>query len=74
MHYKNFIPDKVGNFIMKIKIISDGLPGNTKVINLETGEELEDITVIDWHIEVDKIATATLCFINVPVEIEGEIK
>ncbi len=57
---------------MKIKIISDGIGTNTKIINAETGEIIEGVTSIKWKCSVNKLATATLTFINIPVDVEGE--
>lgn len=59
---------------MRIKIISDGTPSNTKVINAETGERIFDITGIVWQIDADNLAKATVDFILIPVEVEAEIK
>ena len=54
---------------MKIKIISDGLSKNTRVINAETGETVENVLSIEWKCSVHSLATATLKFIEVPVEV-----
>jgi hypothetical protein len=56
--------------MMEIKIVSDGTPYGTKLINIETGDEIKDIKSIDWHIEVDKLATAKIEFLRVPVELQ----
>lgn len=58
---------------MKIKIISDGLPKNTKIINQETGEIIEHVRSIKWECAYDSLATAIIEFVNIPVEIEHNI-
>ena len=57
---------------MKIKIVSDGMPRNTKVVSVETGEMVDDVNCIDWHITVDGYATATLGFCQIPVDVVAE--
>jgi hypothetical protein len=52
----------------KIKIVSDGTPRGTQVINEVTGERLKNVTAIEWRIECTNIAEATVTFRNVPVE------
>lgn len=59
---------------MKIKIISDGLAENTKVINVETGKLIEDIATAEWSCKVKELATAKLTFINVAIEAVGEVE
>lgn len=59
---------------MKLKIVSDGTFLGTKVINLETGEELEDITKINWQISFPYGAEILLGLSNIPVEVIGDIK
>ncbi len=56
---------------MKIKIISEGRGINTKIINAETGEQLEGVTSAKWECSANGLAMATLSFINVPVDVEG---
>ena len=59
---------------MKIKIISNGISFDTKVIDIETGKELENITRIHWFIDANSIAKAIIEFSKVEVEIESEFK
>lgn len=63
---------------MKIKIVSDGTPRNTTVVDAVTGEMLEGIQSIRWELAVNNpLATAIITFIKIPVELEarlGEIK
>ena len=59
---------------MKVKIISDGTASGTKLIDQETGKSIEDITSITWSVSVDELAQVNVKFINVPVEVIGEIE
>jgi hypothetical protein len=36
---------------MRLKIISDGTPTNTQVVNAETGEILEGVVNIKWSVQ-----------------------
>lgn len=58
---------------VKIKIISDGTPEGTRVVNAGTGEPIDRIAEVRWR------ATAWDCetwlrFVDVPVELVGEMK
>ena len=56
-----------------IKIISDGTVVGTKVVD-ENDIPLADISKITWTVSAeDTLAKATIEFINIPVELEGEI-
>jgi hypothetical protein len=57
---------------MRIKIISDGTPKNTKVVDADTGELVKDVYAIQWSCDVHNLARAIIGFINVPVEVEAE--
>lgn len=59
---------------MRIKIISDGKPLNTKVYDINTGKELTNITSIEWKIQVDQTAKAVITFIDVPIEVTAEVE
>lgn len=57
---------------MKIKIISDGFPHNTKVVNAETGESIDGVTYIQWTCDArDGIATLVLLLSDIAVEVIG---
>lgn len=45
---------------MKIKIVSDGTRGGTKVINAETGELIEKVFAIYWNVEAGELPIATI--------------
>lgn len=59
---------------IKLKIISDGNPFNTKVINVATGEEIKGVTGIDIHIDMG-CARATIEIIDFEtnLNLESEI-
>ena len=58
---------------MRIKIISDGLGRNTKVINSETGEAIENCCAAKlWIDEPNGIWRAELTFVNFEFEVEAE--
>jgi hypothetical protein len=57
---------------MKVKIISDGTCKNTTVIDTKTGEALEGVTHIDWHIEAPHLAKCTIKLHNIPLEVIGD--
>ena len=61
---------------MKVKIISDGTSIGTRIVNAETGEPIEGCRAAHWICDMDEyqVATAILEFINVPVEIIGELE
>jgi hypothetical protein len=55
---------------MKLKIISDGDPRTTKVVDVETGKTVANVTKIEWSLDVSGIAQATITLVGLPVEIE----
>lgn len=63
---------KDGKKQMKFKIVSDGTPKGTKVINTETGETVENVTRIFWEVCLDSLATAHIEIRKCEVEIEVE--
>ncbi len=58
---------------MKLKIISEGTGRNTKIVSVETGEVIEGVTEVTWHCRYDSLADVTMKFINIPVEVMGEL-
>ncbi len=60
---------------MKIKIISNGIPRGTRIVNAETNEPIEGCVAVHWICDMDEnqVATAIVEFLNVPVEIVGEM-
>lgn len=57
---------------MKLKIVSDGNPYNTRIINAETGETLDMVTRLTWEITPDMLARCTMELVNVAVDLECE--
>ena len=56
---------------MKLKIISDGTAWGTRVVNAETGEQIEYVSTINWFWEPkDWGARATIEVVNVEVDLE----
>jgi hypothetical protein len=60
---------------MKIKITSDGTPAGTRVVNLDTGEDLSKwVTSVSWeHSAVGDMPIATLSLIAAQVEVVGKV-
>ena len=57
---------------MRIKIISDGIGRNTKVVNAETGELVENVCGIKWEIHGNKsLAKAEIEFDWIAIEAEA---
>jgi hypothetical protein len=55
---------------MKLKIISDGTNGGTKLIDEDTGETVHGIGKLTWEASATEVLTkATVEFFNIPVEI-----
>lgn len=58
---------------MEIKVISDGTPRGTSVINKETGEPIDRVTEVTWHCSAtDSMATVELKLLNVEVQVVGK--
>jgi len=55
---------------MEIKIISNGTPQGTKVIDKATGEKIKNIRSITYTVAADKLAIAKVEFIGVEAELE----
>lgn len=59
---------------MKLKIISDGTPQGTSIVDIETGERLERVTSIKWSIDAKWLAVATIELCEIPVDIVGDFE
>lgn len=59
---------------MKVKVISDGTSFGTYVVDVETGERLEDVTAVKWEIDPrrDMLCRVTLEMGKIPVELEAD--
>ena len=59
---------------MKIKITSDGTIAGTKVSNVETGEQLENVSAINWTGDAASgQVVAHLNVVAVPVELVAKL-
>ena len=56
---------------MKLKIISDGTSLGTKIVNSDTGEEVEEITSIHWEITAGEGSRATIQFDRIQCDVDG---
>lgn len=59
---------------MKVKIVSDGALHSPRLINLETGEVIEDVTRIFWEAEVGSLSKAHIEVLGCQIEVEAEGK
>jgi hypothetical protein len=59
---------------MRLKIVSDGTPNGTHVINEKTGEEVVHVAEVTWHLHAGMIATATIVLMAPAVELIGETR
>lgn len=57
---------------MRIRIESGGMGKNSKVVNAETGEHLENVYDATWQCNVKGIARATLKLNLVEVDVAAE--
>lgn len=57
---------------MRIKIVGDGTPRGTTVVDADTGERLEGVTAVEWQMDARNLATAKITLLKVPVEVEAE--
>jgi hypothetical protein len=58
---------------MRVKIVSDGTsPIGTRVVNAETGEELERVVSVEWRHEAGYQPNAVITDISVEAELEAE--
>jgi len=68
-----FIPAASLRGIIKLKIISDGTSGKTRVVNEYTGEMVKGVYEVSWRCEISSFAEATIKVRNVPVEVSGTL-
>lgn len=57
---------------MKLRIVSDGSSGGTKILD-ENDQTIENIVEVSWEIEVGRHAQVFLTFTDMPVELVGDI-
>lgn len=56
---------------MKLKIVSDGTPHGTHVIDPETGARLKGVQRVEWGLAIGGLATAVVTVLN--VELDADI-
>ena len=59
---------------MKIKIVSDGTIGGTKITDEETGSLVGRVTKIVWEAEIGQIPKCTLEMFGLPIDIKAQIE
>jgi hypothetical protein len=59
---------------MRLKVISDGTPYGTHIVNAETGENVTNITGIRWSMQAGELAQATFDLDYVEAELEGDVE
>jgi len=45
---------------MILKVISDGNPQDTIIVNAETGEKVDGVCEIDWHLDNKNLSLVTI--------------
>ena len=59
----------------KLKIVSDGTPHNTHVVDVETGEELDMVQSVSWDCSTESGASmATIVVRLAGIEAYGEVE
>ena len=58
---------------MNIKIVSDGKGWNTHIYDVDTGKEIEGAEFVKWEVPVDGLATATIRFVKIPIEVQAKL-
>lgn len=60
---------------INIKIVSDGTPQGTDIINIETGEKLNGVSKFRLYIDTKKaVSTVEVMFKKVPIEFRGKAR
>lgn len=57
---------------MRLRIISKGFGQATRVINAETGDEVEMVTAVEWRCTAMGVAEANIELLGVEVDLMGE--
>jgi len=58
---------------MKVRLVSDGTSIGSKVLNAETGELIENVTIASVSISARGVPTAVLHFANVEMDVVAEV-
>ncbi|MFQ5849361.1 MAG: hypothetical protein ACE5JU_02085 [Candidatus Binatia bacterium] len=56
---------------MRLRIVSDGHPRNTTVMDADTGERVEGVTSLEWKIDRNNLGTVTMTVESVEVAVVG---
>jgi hypothetical protein len=56
---------------MRLKIISDGTPMGTQVVDAETGEPLEGVSAVSWAVSMGTVATGSIFMLQITIEAVG---
>jgi hypothetical protein len=57
---------------MRLKIVSDGTPANTHVVDAATGEKVNGIVAIEWRIDSPtKLSEATITIRAMEIDVIG---
>jgi len=54
---------------MRLKIVSDGHPRNTQIVDEATGQAVEGVTKLEWKMDRHNLATATITLESVSVDV-----
>lgn len=60
----------------KVRLISDGTPIGTKLVDAETGEPLpimDHVRAIRWRVEVGDIAVCEVDLVRIEIDVLGEM-
>lgn len=58
---------------MKLKLISNGLPAGTRVVDAATGKRIENVQSVSYSIAYNAAPTLTLTVVLAEAEIEAEV-
>lgn len=58
--------------MIRVKIISDGTPQGTRVVDHLTGETIVGVKRIEWDMDVNRLGKARLTFVAPIVEVVGD--
>ncbi len=58
---------------MRVKVVSDGMTSGTKVIDIETGKELDDVSMVTWSLRAGEVSRCTIELFNVPADVKADV-
>ena len=59
---------------MRLKIVSDGTPMGTQIVNEETGEPVRNVKSLYWHLTHKSLVSAVVTFDEIPLEIISDFE